>query len=309
MKAYLPEQLFNQKTAASKAERFLLFPLWRLILFFIVLTFAYAASGVLCGSLPQLIAIPVSFILVGVTALILSANAWLENRPALELNLKSALVELPLGLIIGLCTFSSVVLVMWLLGVLQFEGVNAASNMLNMFPLLMLAGFIEEYIFRGIIFKLSEEMVGTWLAIIIQAALFGLVHAGNANATPFSTFAIAVEAGILLVAVYMLTRRLWMAIGVHFAWNWVQGPFFGIPVSGHDINGFFETTISGPELLTGGAFGAEASIVALIICTLVGLIILFRAIKIPGNIVKPMWMRKQPLLADNYKDDDHKDFE
>lgn len=299
MKAYLPEQLFNQKVSNTKAERFLQFPLWRLLLFFILLNIAYGLGGALCEYLPQMIAIPVSFIMVVLAAIILYGNAWLEDRSLLELNLQSAWIELPIGVVLGLCTISTVVLVMWLLGVLQFEGMNAFSNMLNMFPLLVLAGFIEEYIFRGIIFKLSEEMVGTWIAIIIQAALFGLMHAGNANATTFSTFAIAVEAGILLVAVYMLTRRLWMAIGVHLAWNWVQGPFFGIPVSGHDINGLFETSINGPEILTGGAFGAEASIVALVTCTLVGLIILFKAIKIPGNVVKPMWKRKQGLLADD----------
>jgi len=304
MKAYLPEQLFNQKEGKTKTEKFLLFPLWRLILFFILLSFAYALSVVSCEKLPQIVAIPVSFILAAASALILYGNALIENRRLLELNLKSALVELPVGLIIGLCTFSMVIFIMWLLDVLQFEGINSHSNLLNMFPLLVLAGFIEEYIFRGIIFKLSEEMVGTWIAIVIQAALFGLVHGGNVNATAFSTFAIAIEAGILLVAVYMLTRRLWMAIGVHFAWNWVQGPFFGIPVSGHDINGLFETTVNGPEILTGGAFGAEASIVALIICTLVGLIFLLKAIKIPGNIVKPMWHRTKPLIAENQNEND-----
>lgn len=248
MKAYLPRQLFNQKKGSTKTEQWLLFPLWRLILFFIVLTIAYGLSVVLCEYVPQMLAIPLSFILVALVAIILYINALLEGRPLIELNLKSALIELPLGLILGLATFSTVVLIMWLLGVLQFEGVNAYSNMLNMFPLLVLAGFIEEYIFRGIIFKLSEEMVGTWIAIIIQGAFFGLVHAPNTNATAFSTFAIAVEAGILLVAVYMLTRRLWMAIGVHFAWNWVQGPFFGIPVSGHDINGFLKLPFRGRNI-------------------------------------------------------------
>jgi len=302
MKAFLPEQLFNHRTGRTKVERLLLFPLWRLIAFFILLSVAYALSTVFCEQLPQIIAIPVSFILVAISASILYVNALIENRPLLELNLKSALIELPLGLVLGLSIFSTVVLVMWLLGVLKFEGINAFSNIFNMFPLLVLAGFIEEYIFRGIIFKLSEEMAGTWIAIVIQAAFFGLVHAGNPNATTFSTVAIAVEAGILLAAVYMLTRRLWMAIGLHFAWNWVQGPFFGIPVSGIDINGYLETTVNGPEILTGGAFGAEASIIAVILCTTAGCIILIKAIKMKDNIVKPLWVRnrlqqeKQKLL-------------
>jgi len=292
MKPYLPSQLFNQRPTENEAEKFLMFPLWRLILFFILLSIAYALSVAGSEYLPKPFSVLASLFFVVASAGLLYLNALLENRPLFELDLKAALPETLIGLLIGAGTFSLVVLVMSLIGVLQFEGVNHYSNLFNMLPLLILAGFIEEYIFRGIIFKLSEEMVGTWIAIIIQAAFFGLVHAGNSNASAFSTFAIAVEAGILLVAVYMLTRRLWMAIGVHFAWNWIQGPFFGIPVSGHDINGFFETTVNGPDLLTGGAFGAEASIIALVVCTLIGLILLIRAIRMPNNIVKPMWRRR-----------------
>jgi len=303
MKAYLPEQLFNQRLPGSNLEKVLLFPLWRLIIFSIFLMITYGLASLCCDNVNQLLAIPLSIFFVAVSAIYLYINALIENRPLFELDLKTAAKELGIGLALGAVIFSIVVFIMWLAGVLSFEGMNSYSNLLNMLPLLILAGFIEEYIFRGIIFKLTEEILGTWLAILLQAALFGLIHAGNENASAFSTFAIAVEAGILLVAVYMITRRLWIAIGLHFAWNWIQGPFYGIPVSGHDINGLFETTINGPELLTGGAFGAEASIIALITCTVIGLIILVKAIKLPGNLVKPMWIRNRDLIAKNTNDE------
>jgi len=230
--------------------------------------------------------------IIGATIGLVVYTNIIEGRRTLELSPNHAITETFFGLFLGVLIFSSVVFIMYLIGVLQFEAINGPSNLTNFLPELLIAGFIEEYVFRGVVFKLSEELLGTWVAIIIQAALFGLIHAANPNATAFSTFAISVEAGILLVAVYMLTRRLWMAIGLHFAWNWMQGPFFGIPVSGLDINGFFETSAVGPEILTGGAFGAEASIVAVILCTFIGCLLLVKAIKIDDNIVKPIWVRE-----------------
>lgn len=97
---------------------------------------------------------------------------------------------------------------------------------------------------------------------------------------------------MLLTAVYLLTRRLWLSIGAHMAWNFTQGGIFSDSVSGaFEQPGLFKATIAGPELLTGGKFGMEASIVALLICTTVGFVFLCMAIN-RGQIVKPVWQRK-----------------
>ncbi len=90
----------------------------------------------------------------------------------------------------------------------------------------------------------------------------------------------------MLGAIYMLTRRLWAAIGLHMAWNSVQGGVFGIKVSGTDVPGLLISKSSGSELLTGGAFGAEASLPAIILCTAVGICFLWRA-KQKGQVVAP----------------------
>lgn len=296
--AFLPEQLFTKRTSNTPLQALIQFPLFRFLLkliFIIVpltigqliastLGVAFNFDTALSGSILMIIGATIGFVLY---------TNIVEGRPALELSAKYAIFETGFGLLIGTVIFSLVVLVMYIAGVLKFEAINTPLNLTNFLPELLIAGFIEEYVFRGIVFKLSEELLGSWIAIIIQAALFGLIHGSNPNATIFSTFAIAVEAGILLVAVYMLTRRLWMAIGLHFAWNWMQGPFFGIPVSGLDINGFFETSVNGPEILTGGAFGAEASIIAVMLCTLIGCIVLLKAIKMKDNVVKPLWVRNK----------------
>ena len=93
-------------------------------------------------------------------------------------------------------------------------------------------GFTEELLFRGILFRWIEEFGGSWAALAVTSALFGLAHIFNPGATWFSSFAIAVEAGVLLGGAYMLTRNLWLAMGLHAGWNFTQGEIFDVPVSG-----------------------------------------------------------------------------
>jgi uncharacterized protein len=97
-------------------------------------------------------------------------------------------------------------------------------------------------------------------ALVISGLVFGLLHVANPNATLLAGLAIAIEAGILLGGVYMLTRRLWLAMGLHLAWNLTQGGVYGVAVSGHAMDGLLESALSGPAWLSGGAFGAEASV-------------------------------------------------
>ena len=109
---------------------------------------------------------------------------------------------------------------------------------------------------------------------------------GNSHATVFGAVAIALEAGILLGACYLLTRRLWMAIGVHIAWNFVQGGIFGIGAG----RGLIKARLTGPDLLTGGAMGIEGSVVAVVLCAASGLAVLV-AVRRRGLIVPPCWRR------------------
>lgn len=132
--------------------------------------------------------------------------------------------------------------------------------------------------------------MGTWLALLISAIFFGVAHLANPGATATSVVAVALEAGLLLAAAYMVTRRLWFPIGIHIAWNYTQGNVFGISVSGNEAHGLLQSTLVGPPLLTGGAFGAEASIVAIIVC-LVAFAFLFRRALLMGRLAPPPWRR------------------
>ncbi len=98
-------------------------------------------------------------------------------------------------------------------------------------------------------------------------------------------------AGLLLAAAYMLTRRLWMSIGFHMAWNYTQSGICSGIVSGADAEpGLIKATIEGPLALTGGQFGLESSLIALLLCTSAGVMLLIKAIR-RGNIVPPFWSR------------------
>ena len=96
------------------------------------------------------------------------------------------------------------------------------------------------------------------------------------------------ECGVLLAAAYMLTRRLWLCVGMHFAWNFAQGGIFSAAVSGMKATGFLQAQMTGTAWLTGGGFGAEASLVALLLCTIAGILLLLAAAR-RDHIVQPFW--------------------
>ena len=146
--------------------------------------------------------------------------------------------------------------------------------------------------------RLIEGWLGTWWALAITAVFFGAAHLGNPQATVFGAVAIALEAGILLGACYLLTRRLWLAIGVHAAWNFVQGGIFGSDISGTGSGrGLIEARFTGPDLLTGGAMGIEASVVAVVLCTAAGVAMLL-AVRRRGLVVPPCWHRPPQAALD-----------
>ncbi|MCA9734941.1 MAG: CPBP family intramembrane metalloprotease [Deferribacteres bacterium] len=217
---------------------------------------------------------------------------YVERRSESEIACTGAVEELLQGVTLGAGLFSAVIAAIWISGSYQVLSVHNLPVLIPPLYTSLSAGFIEEVIFRGIIFRIMQESLGSWIAIAVSAALFGFGHAANPNATLYSSVAIALEAGILLAAAFMFTRRLWLAIGLHFAWNFTQGGIFGVAVSGHDVRGLLNAQLSGHELITGGNFGAEASIFALIFCVIAGAYLLVLA-KRRGHFVQPFWMRKE----------------
>ncbi|MBU7581085.1 MAG: CPBP family intramembrane metalloprotease [Porphyrobacter sp.] len=154
------------------------------------------------------------------------------------------------------------------------------------------AGFVEELMFRGVMFRWIEEFGGSWAALIVTSGLFGLVHMGNANATWMSGLTIAAVAGTLLGGAYMLTRSLWLPVGLHFGWNVTQGLVWDVPVSGYDGDGLVDARLVGDPLISGGAFGLEASVIALVVGGAAGAWMVRRAVR-AGQVMQPWWVRRR----------------
>jgi membrane protease YdiL (CAAX protease family) len=136
--------------------------------------------------------------------------------------------------------------------------------------LMMVAvGFTEEFLSRGIMMTALKTTRNIWAIILIPAAIFGVMHMMNANVTVFSVLNIMLV-GVLFAYLFIKTGRLWAPIGFHITWNFAQGYILGVPVSGLSSiveDSVIATVFTGPDWLTGGAFGIEGGAA----CTLVNI--------------------------------------
>jgi membrane protease YdiL (CAAX protease family) len=229
------------------------------------------------------------------TAVVLCAYCgyvrWVEKRAVAELSRKQAIPEIFGGLAFGALLFSATIGILAALGVYQVTGSNGWQPMLAGVAGFILFGVLEEVIMRGILFRIVEQALGSWIALGLSAIVFGALHLLNPGATLLNAAAISVEGGVLLAAAYMLTRRLWICIGIHIAWNFTQGGIFSITVSGGASRGLLQARMVGPDWLTGGSFGAEASVVACAVCVVAGIALLVLAVK-KDRIVRPFWTER-----------------
>ena len=217
---------------------------------------------------------------------------FVQRRKLSELAPRKALPHVAAGWGLGTAILVLAALLMVAVGVLRWEGgINADAALLGpLFVLGLVPGITEEIVARGVLLGVVERGLGTWTALVISALLFGFGHAANPNATLWSSVAIAIEAGLLLGMAYVWTRSLWFVFALHAAWNFTQGPLLGIPVSGLKIEGLMTAKASGPELLSGGAFGAEASVLTVAMCVGIAAWFTRKAIA-DGRIVRPAWKR------------------
>jgi uncharacterized protein len=188
-----------------------------------------------------------------------------ERRPPTELGLAGAGWELIGGVLIGGGLMVLCVGVLWSLGAYQIVGVNPPVVLMSAVAAALFRGFVEELLVRGVGLRLGARLLGTWPALLLSAAFFGLVHARNPGASVTSTLGVAVG-GLLLGAAFLATGRLWLAAGLHGAWNFTQGGVFGLEVSGVPSVGLLQSELAGPDLLTGATFGVEASLLAILAC-------------------------------------------
>jgi uncharacterized protein len=200
---------------------------------------------------------------------VLAVYRWLvihiEQRRATELGLAGMPAGLGAGFMVGIGLITIVCLILIIAGAGTIDGPQGgAAKVLSLkLAYTMTMAVVEEVLFRGAIFRIAERCFGTIVALMLSAILFGIVHLANPHASTVSAIAIALEAGLLLGLVYSATRNLWMPIGVHIGWNFGEGEIFGAPVSGGQGSGWMRLQTHGPEILTGGDFGPEGSLIAI----------------------------------------------
>ena len=199
---------------------------------------------------------------VPVAVYVLFVLATERRRPAELGGGWRGLGEFGLGGVIGLALFSVVIGVLALAGSYHVLGERPFVTM-QWSLYAAAAAFREELMFRGVVLRISEERLGSWLALVVSSLWFGLLHARNPGATIVDGLLVAVVGGLLLGAAYLATRRLWLAIGIHALWNFAESGIFGVSVSGFVIPGWLSVRLTGPDWLTGGTFGPEASVVTL----------------------------------------------
>jgi membrane protease YdiL (CAAX protease family) len=204
----------------------------------------------------------------------------MEHRAATEINFIRGAPQFLIGTVLGVVLISAVYAVLCGLHLTNFGAGTGTTGLLGDLVAMFAVAILEELMLRGVLFRIVEDATGTTVAVIVSAAIFGLLHAFNHGATAVSTAAIAIEAGILLAVAYALTRNLWLAIGIHMSWNFTEGSVFGAQVSGGaGSHSLLKTTLTGPELLTGGAFGPEASVVAVAVCLAAAIVIAIMVVR------------------------------
>lgn len=214
----------------------------------------------------------------------------IEKRKAHEISLKNGLQELGKGVLIALFLVGFMVSLMAILGFYRIEGTDSFKIVADSIFFFGIGAFIQELGLRLVLFRLLEELLGSWISLVMVAAIFGIAHLSNPNATAFTT-AFLVLGDVLLAAAFIYTRRLWLVWGIHFGWNLFQDGVFGMPNSGvTKFPSWIQPEITGPEWLTGGSFGIEASYVTVFLSLFVGIFILRLAIR-KGQIAPPIWSR------------------
>ena len=256
--------------------------LWRDIIFVIggIILFIIGSTilslGVYTASESDYYLINIPIFLITAVVLLLLYNLlirYVEANDACKIAPRKDISSIGNGLFIGFSYFIIVTVTMSLCGYYHIKSIQFDwEKQLFSFTLFFLVAVSEEIFFRGILFRMINRRWNLWAALVISALIFGGLHIFNDNATLWSSIAIAIEAGSLLGAAYAYSKNLWLPIGIHWIWNYTQGNILGFPVSGEDnVTSIITPEISGPQWLTGGSFGAEASVISAVIGLLISL--------------------------------------
>ena len=291
--------LFSQRKPQSLGGKIIQFPIFRILLIMIIIGPYLLFHNTIIMDYIVSTTEPLRSILVNIDAVISIIiilflyslyTKYIEKRKAHEISLKNGLQELGTGVLIALFLVGFMVSLMAIFGFYRIDGTDSLKIVVDGIFLFGIGAFIQELGFRLVLFRLLEELLGSWFSLVMVAAIFGIAHLSNPNATAFTTASL-VMGDVLLAAAFIYTRRLWLVWGIHFGWNLFQDGVFGMPNSGvTEFSSWIQPEITGPEWLTGGSFGIEASYVTVLLSLFVGIFILRLAVR-KGQIAPPIWSR------------------
>jgi membrane protease YdiL (CAAX protease family) len=220
-----------------------------------------------------------------------------ESLAGLGFPAKNALRHLLSGAAVGAGVQAAVFGIMAMAGWYTVSAVTVdVGSLVTMTVLALCVAFWEEWAFRSVLLRLPEKALGSWWALVLSAVVFGLIHAPNANATPMTLVGITVAGGLVLGGGFLLTRSLWLPIGIHTGWNLFQNSVFGASSTG--AGAISETPllrghVNGPHLWTGNPGDLESGLVLILVATAVGAVLLVMAVR-AGRIRPP---RRKPAAA------------
>ena len=227
---------------------------------------------VLLLNIPAYAAVPLSTI--GAVAALYAFKKYLswyvEDGESLSFGSKMRMMGI--GWAVAAVNFLAIIVCLFLCGYYRIVTVEFdVASQLSLLSLFLLVGVVEEVVFRGILFRLITDKWNIAVGLTTSSLLFGLAHLGNPGATLWAALAIALASGWLFGMAYAYHQTIWVPIGMHWAWNYLEGGVFGCAVSGTPLDylPLITPRISGPDILTGGAFGPEASI----ICVALGIVL------------------------------------
>lgn len=279
-------------------QKFINFPLTRIILGLIVCFISFIIAQQLAGKMLDLTSLNKNYrnLIKGIIASSAVISTYIyffrkyEKREINEFSSKGIGKYLLSGTLIGVVLQSLTMLVIALNGGFEIVSVNPISNVIIPFTIAFTVAIFEEILIRGIIFRIMEEKLGSYISLLISAIIFGALHLVNPHSTLISGLCVGIEAGLLLGAAYIYTRNLWFPIAIHFAWNFMQSGIFGAITSGNEkTSSLLTTKLTGKLFITGGEFGPEGTIQALIFCVLASIVLLQLS---KHKLIHPNWRKK-----------------
>lgn len=202
-----------------------------------------------------------------------------EHRPLRRIGLEGSRTDLLIGIGIAFVILAIDAVTMAASGQVRFHwGGQSAAGLASIVAILVLfaiQGSAEEAVTRGFVMQGVASGWGVWAGLLVQAAIFAVLHGSNPGVTPVALGNVAAF-GVMLGLLVLWRGTLWAAIGFHAVWNWTQGMILGYDVSGMSFGHSLlaQTTSPGASVMvTGGHFGAEGSLI-----TLVSLVVVIAAV-------------------------------